>query len=141
MTKDEAIKKLRDLRVSDERILMQLPRSEAMKNEIVALDMAIKALEQQPSEDCVSRAEVIKVLDNHWLSGSCSRRIIDEQIDKVKALPLVVPTFPKNATNGGIIKAMFPNVVNSNLDLVDVLNNAKHWWNAPYKRGDENGSN
>ena len=46
---------------------------------------------------------------------------------------------PNNATNGDIIKAMFPNLVNSNLDLVDVLNNAKSWWDAPYKRGDENG--
>lgn len=45
MTKEEAIKKLRDLIQSDERILIQIPRSEAMKNEIKALNMAIKALE------------------------------------------------------------------------------------------------
>jgi hypothetical protein len=41
------------------------------------------------------------------------------------------------ATNGDMIKAMFPNVVNSTMDLVDVLNNAKSWWNAPYKRESE----
>jgi hypothetical protein len=41
-------------------------------------------------------------------------------------------TLPDNATNGDIVKAMFPNVVNSNMDLVDAFNNAKSWWNAPY---------
>lgn len=41
---------------------------------------------------------------------------------------------PKGATNGDVIKTMFPNVSNSNLDLVDVLKNAKNWWNAPYQR-------
>ena len=40
----------------------------------------------------------------------------------------------RTATNGDMIKAMFPNVVNSNLDLVTAFNNAKDWWNAPYKR-------
>jgi hypothetical protein len=41
---------------------------------------------------------------------------------------------PKGATNGDMIKAMFPNLANSNLDLVDVLLNTKIWWNAPYER-------
>lgn len=40
---------------------------------------------------------------------------------------------PDGATNGDMIKAMFPNVVNSNLDLVTAFNNAKYWWNEPYK--------
>ena len=40
---------------------------------------------------------------------------------------------PDNATNGNMIKAMFPDLVNSNMDLVDVLNNARSLWNAPYK--------
>ncbi len=44
---------------------------------------------------------------------------------------------PKGATNGDMIKAMFPNVSNSNMDLVDVLKNAKSWWNAPYKAESE----
>ena len=47
---------------------------------------------------------------------------------------------PDNATNGDVIKIMFPDLVNSNMVLVDVLNNAKSWWNAPYKtykKGDE----
>lgn len=38
----------------------------------------------------------------------------------------------ENATNGDVIKAIFPSIVNSNMDLVDTFNNAKEWWNAPY---------
>ncbi len=41
---------------------------------------------------------------------------------------------PDDATNGDVIKAMFPNVVNSNTNLVDAFNNAREWWNAPYKK-------
>ena len=40
----------------------------------------------------------------------------------------------EGATNGDMIKAMFPSLANSNLELVDVLLNTKSWWNAPYKR-------
>jgi hypothetical protein len=46
----------------------------------------------------------------------------------------VLAKLPDGATNGDMIKAMFPNVVNSNMDLVDAFNNAKSWWNAPYER-------
>ena len=31
-----------------------------------AMDMAIKALEQQPSEDCVSRAELLKIYEERY---------------------------------------------------------------------------
>lgn len=50
--------------------------------------------------------------------------------DNIKHMIVV----PKGATNGDMIKAMFPDVVNSNMDLVDAFNNAKSWWNAPYKK-------
>ncbi len=43
----------------------------------------------------------------------------------------------KGMTNGDVIKAMFPDLVNSNMDLVDVFNNAKDWWNAPYQKESE----
>jgi hypothetical protein len=46
----------------------------------------------------------------------------------------VLAKLPDGATNGDMIKAMFPNVVNSNMDLVDAFNNAKSWRNAPYER-------
>lgn len=50
---------------------------------------------------------------------------------------LIKAEIPKDATNGDVIKAMFPNVVNSDMDLVDAFNNAKRWWNAQWK-GQEN---
>ena len=89
MTNEEAKLVLDNARPQTKEIDRQFYDDEDLNN---ALDMAIKSLEQQPCEDCVSRAEVIKALNNHWLSGSCSRRIIDEQIDKVKSLPPVTPT-------------------------------------------------
>ncbi len=55
--------------------------------------------------------------------------MIDEVVANGKVLD--------NMTNGDVIKTMFPNVSNSNLDLVDVLKNAKSWWNAPYKAESE----
>lgn len=49
-----------------------------------ALEMAINALEQQPSDDYVSRADVITIIQNHW--WNC------RDIDKlVNALPPVTP--------------------------------------------------
>lgn len=46
---------------------------------------------------------------------------------EVPAIPI-----PPKATNGDMIKAMFPSVVNSTMDLVEAFNRAKEWWNAPY---------
>ncbi len=43
----------------------------------------------------------------------------------------------KGATNGNIIKTMFPNIENDTTDLTKAFNNLKRWWNAPYKRGEE----
>ena len=68
-------------------------------------------------------------------TNSEANRIIDS-FDRVVEDAIVIP---KGATNGDMIMAMFPDLVNSTLDLVDVLNNARSWWNAPYKRGDSDG--
>jgi hypothetical protein len=46
----------------------------------------------------------------------------------------VLAKLPDGATNGDMIKAMFPNLANSNLELIDVLLNTKSWWNSPYKK-------
>jgi hypothetical protein len=61
------------------------------------------------------------------------------QLARNEALEMAIKNLKandRNATNGDVIKDMFPNVVNSNLDLVTAFNNAKNWWNAPYKRGE-----
>ena len=138
---------------------------EVYKQVVWERDIAIEQLKElgyefgekiRTSDDCVSRQAVIKALNHHWLSGSCSRRIIDEQIDKVKALPPVTPTFPKGATNGDVVKLMFPNaeIVHGiygisgtplmclNLGTrydVHEMSFVEEWWNAPYKRGAKNG--
>ena len=69
--------------------------------------------------------EVIKVED-------CGENIGDYDVPIYKAILI-----PENATNGDMIKAMFPNVSNSKLDLVDVLKNARSWLNSPYKAESE----
>lgn len=59
---------------------------------------------------------------------------------------------PDNATNGDMIKDMFPNAIikiNEIGSMVHVkynnhtcwVNYELEWWNAPYKRGDSDGSN
>lgn len=108
----------------------------------------IKALEQQPCDDCVSRAEMLKY--QQYLRGKMSNEENHKLWKFIKNLPPVTPTFPKGATNGDMIKAMFPYGkygtngnevhvygVGGNGCLVFTLD----WWNAPYKRGGENGSN
>ena len=40
---------------------------------------------------------------------------------------------PNNATNGDIIKALFPKIDDNFSNVIDL----KLWWNAPYKKGGE----
>ncbi len=68
-------------------------------------------------------------------------RTLKEWIDLMASGKLVVT--PDNATNGDMIKALFPNtkiqegerytIWDVGTDNVSFWNN---WWNAPYKRGD-----
>lgn len=51
--------------------------------------------------------------------------------------------FPDNATNGDMIKALFPNCVIDTDSCGDIATSidgkiywSKKWWNSPYKRGD-----
>lgn len=57
-----------------------------------ALDLAIKALEQQPSEDAISRAEALKAIEEEkqdW--GNTGVEAIDGCLEAVGNLPSVVP--------------------------------------------------
>ena len=51
---------------------------------------------------------------------------------------------PKNATNGDVIKALFPNITISSFNGKTETSLDKHtdfrtdWWDAPYKAGDTN---
>jgi len=78
--------------------------------------------------------EVIKVED-------CVKEIGDYNIPIYNAIII-----PNNATNGDVVKAMFPvqckNMGNENNGIVvdfygDLHTFDKDWWNAPYKKGEE----
>lgn len=136
---------------------------EIYQDQLEAFNMAIKALEQQPSEDCVSRAEVIKTIENLYIPNETPSSHTEHEeygtlipklglLDEISDLPPVTPTFPKGATNGDIIRAMFPNAIieiNEIGSMVHVrynnhtcwVNYELEWWDAPYKRGDSDGSN
>lgn len=78
--------------------------------------------------------EVIRVDD-------CGENIGDFDIPTHKAIIV-----PKNATNGDMIKALFPNAKNIRVDGGYPLNyiiegewhrNLKEWWDAPYNAESE----
>lgn len=55
--------------------------------EIIAIDMAIKALEQQPCEDCISRQEAISAIQDEYYYHAVGIDIVDI----VAHLPSVTP--------------------------------------------------
>ena len=71
------------------------------------------------------------------------KRLIANQKEPVKRIYI-----PENATNGDMLKAMFPNLdasVSGDGDVIDVYNLGRYcqtfdmdWWNAPYKVDKEN---
>ena len=65
-----------------------------------------------------------------------------EKFDKVDELCQVIldgDIIPDNATNGDVIKAMFPNEEiyrhTFGYDLGDECSFNENWWNAPYQKG------
>jgi hypothetical protein len=96
MTREEAIKELKIIREDywDE-----------YNDSMPALDMAIKALEQEPCEDCISRDSAIKAMDydikSFEFKSGVSRymddiakllnTIYEIQVNNIKALPSVIP--------------------------------------------------
>ena len=90
MTNEEAI---RELKAMYEHIL---PHMSIMGTE--AYDLAIKALEQQPCEDCISRQAVLDIIyfEDKWLydakSHNADTKIVFSGLEsRVKALPSVTP--------------------------------------------------
>lgn len=61
-----------------------------------ALDMGIKALEQEPCEDCISRDAVLKQI-NCWIGSGEYKYAMSEWFlsDRIKTLPPVNPQEPK----------------------------------------------
>ena len=77
----------------------------------------------------------------------CVHRVITEK--SINEAPTVL-TIPKNPTNGDIIKAMFPDVeVKEKNNVYEIYFGVgtciqffnHQWWNASYKRGEEDEDN
>ena len=80
MTREQAIRELNTFKIGAKSELGE-----------TALDMAIKALEQEPCEDAISMEDAIKVLQdncNHWETNIMLIAIAE---DLLKALPPVKP--------------------------------------------------
>lgn len=109
------------------------------------IDEVIKALEQQPSEDCVRREQAIKELKEsaeHHANNTREEVLLRRDRDIIRALPPVTPTFPKCATNGEAIIRAFPNLKYNiqNGRVITTIGVASsfdlEWWNAPYKESE-----
>lgn len=68
-------------------------RKTALHENKQAFDMAIKALEQQPNEDCVSRQAVLERINDWWGITSISGE--PTLCDCIRDLPPVTPTRKK----------------------------------------------
>ena len=103
-------------------------------------EIIVKALEQEPCGDVISR---------QYLLDNC---IVDKvtmpyvPVNKIKNAPPVNPVPCDNATNGDVIKAMFPNLewigsdkdvdfyyLDSDLPYAPKFSTFRSWWDAPYK--------
>lgn len=120
---------------------------EEVRTEIGKLLSELKqTLEQQPIEDCVSRQAVKTAIYSHCYVTEDGLYFEGNVEHIINELPPVTPTFPKGATNGDMIKAMFPKCCSNmgNFDngiVVDFMGDLHsfdmEWWNAPYKQGNE----
>jgi hypothetical protein len=72
--------------------------------------------------------------DTSLLCGNYELETIEMFLDAFKEMKVI----PSNATNGDMIKAMFPNElltsITSTLWWGDNMSFNKDWWNEPYKR-------
>ena len=85
MTREEATKVLDDMKVK-----IRIPKSaetQLKRNE--ALEMAIKALDQEPCDDCISREDALMALTGEWTEPT--DEIIHRFIKRIKNLPPVTP--------------------------------------------------
>ena len=72
------------------------------------IEMAIKALEQQPCEDCVSRQAVKEMLTAEWTKYMPMELDMNLSfvLDKISELPSVTPKAETEAYNKGYTDAM-----------------------------------
>ncbi len=120
--------------------------------------MAIKALEQKPCEDTISRSSLLGKLDDCYKEkikvapDNMAEGFV--QVEKlIKQEPSVNPTsnleniIPKNATNGDMLLTMFDAATVYGIDkendciAICIDNNfyqkfSYSWWNTPYKESE-----
>ncbi len=110
---------------------------------------AIDSLEELSFDDCVSRKFMYELGATCIATRDKNGKLL--ALGTIENLPVVTPTIPKGATNGDMIKAIFPNVeiytdvINEIVDIEicedsSELRCSVDWWDAPYKRGSENGN-
>ena len=134
MTREEAIevlkKSIEDLEYYVESEL-KIDAKQQAKIEIMALEMAIKSLEHD--------IELERLFNELKQTSDNSTKNNFEVV-----LPYDHIVVPRNATNGDMIKALFPNMSMANdrewfVHLQDgkgnIMKMSKDWWNALYKRG------
>ena len=84
-------------------------------------------------DDCIHKIVCVKVYNDDW----CAFKQTTETINAV--------IIPDNATNGDMIKAIFPEtIIYDDIYVMHIgigradMNFRKDWWYAPYKRGENN---
>ena len=82
MTREEAIKVIEII----EKRFITLDKEERQ-----ALILAIKALEQEPCEDCISKKAVLDIVDSYSESRSNVEDVTQDIISDIMALPTVAP--------------------------------------------------
>lgn len=85
MTREEAIERIKGIKSLVEKY-----------DDVVALRMAVEALEQEPCEDAISRKAALDMattIQTDDYSGNEIMEVVD--IDEIKALPSVTPTRKK----------------------------------------------
>lgn len=90
--------------------------------------------------------------DLEWNKQVGSSKGLEDAIDIIYDTPTVnAIVIPEDATNGDMIKAMFPNIKINDIDCLKIIytgikhknvigfniDATKEWWNAPYKTESE----
>ena len=110
------------------------------------IDEAIKKLSVEPPEDCISRqAALDKAI---WVDNGFGYEFKAVEIEEIQALPSIRPKTERSeevtegATNGEMIKAMFPNEVecgeSASFIYYGTMRFDRDWWNSPYRKDGNN---
>lgn len=83
MEREEALERLKYIAREDDNHITTA--------DIEALEMAIKALEQEPCKDVVSRQAVIDLMMQKWGENFSGDAAMQESIDAIRDMPSIIP--------------------------------------------------